>query len=45
MLVAPLLGIGDAWVWGAAFASGFALRSAAIRWEWGLPSYGGRGSA
>jgi len=45
MLVAPLLGMGDTWVWGAAFASGFALRSAAIRWEWGLPSYGGRDSA
>lgn len=45
MVAAPLLGIGDAWVWGAAFASGFALRSAAIRWEWGLPSYGGRDSA
>jgi uncharacterized membrane protein YeiH len=44
MLAAPLLGLGDAWVWGAAFACGFALRSAAIRWEWGLPSYGGRGS-
>jgi uncharacterized membrane protein YeiH len=45
MLAVPLLGIGDAWVWGAAFASGFALRSAAIHWEWGLPSYGGRDSA
>ena len=45
MVAAPLLGMGDTWVWGAAFASGFALRSAAIRWEWGLPSYGGRDSA
>lgn len=45
MLVAPLLGMGDTWVWGAAFASGFALRSAAIHWQWGLPSYGGRDSA
>jgi uncharacterized membrane protein YeiH len=45
MLSAPLMGIGDAWVWGAAFASGFALRSAAIHWEWGLPSYGGRSSS
>jgi uncharacterized membrane protein YeiH len=44
MLVAPLLGMADAWVWGAAFASGYAQRSAAIRWEWGLPSYGGRDS-
>jgi uncharacterized membrane protein YeiH len=28
--------------WALAFACGFALRSAAIRWEWGLPSYGVR---
>lgn len=45
MLAAPLLGMGDTWVWAAAFASGFALRSAAIHWQWGLPSYGGRDSA
>ena len=30
----------DVWVWGAAFAAGFALRTAAIRFELGLPSYG-----
>jgi uncharacterized membrane protein YeiH len=40
MAAAPLLGVRDAWVWSVAFACGFALRSAAIRWEWGLPSYG-----
>lgn len=38
---APLLpGLPEGWAWALAFASGFALRSAAIRWEWGLPSYG-----
>ncbi|MEQ5786338.1 trimeric intracellular cation channel family protein [Erythrobacter sp. NFXS35] len=42
MLAAPLLGIDKEWAWGAGFACGFALRSAAIRWELGLPSYGGR---
>lgn len=40
MLAAPLLGVPDQWVWIAGFACGFALRAAAIRWEWGLPSYG-----
>ena len=39
MLAAPLLGLAESAVWGVAFACGFALRSAAIRWEWGLPSY------
>lgn len=34
------LGIDDAAAWGVAFACGFTLRAAAIRWEWGLPSYG-----
>jgi uncharacterized membrane protein YeiH len=43
MLAAPWLGIGEAAAWSLAFASGFALRAAAIRWEWGLPSYGGAG--
>lgn len=38
------LNIHDAWVWGCAFAAGFALRSAAIRWHWGLPSYRRDGS-
>lgn len=42
MAATSLLGLPDIWVWGTAFASGFALRSAAIRWEWGLPSYGER---
>ncbi|WP_086617372.1 trimeric intracellular cation channel family protein [Erythrobacter tepidarius] len=27
--------------WALAFACGFLLRAAAIRWEWALPSYGG----
>jgi len=35
-----LLGVPDTAAWGLAFACGFALRAAAIRWEWGLPSYG-----
>lgn len=26
-------------VWGSAFVTGFVLRSAAIQWQWGLPSY------
>lgn len=45
MLAVPWLGVDEAWVWGAAFVCGFALRSAAIRWEWGLPSYSARESA
>ena len=40
MLVMAPLGIPGEVAWGVAFACGFALRSAAIRWEWGLPSYG-----
>jgi len=40
MAAAPLLGLGAPLVWGAGFASGFALRAAAIRWQWGLPAYG-----
>lgn len=46
MSLAPLTGWPDAWAWAAGFACGFALRTAAIRWEWGLPSYSGeaRGS-
>ncbi len=40
MLVAPQLGIATEWAWVMGFVCGFALRSAAIRWEWGLPSYG-----
>ena len=42
MAAAPLLGLGAPPVWGAGFASGFALRAAAIRWQWGLPAYGRR---
>lgn len=45
MLAAPLIGVPDQWVWFAGFACGFALRAAAIRWEWGLPSYGGKEEA
>lgn len=41
MLAAPHLGLGEAAAWSLAFACGFALRTAAIRWEWGLPSYSG----
>lgn len=42
VLVAPLVGVPSQWAWALAFACGFTLRAAAIRWEWGLPSYGGR---
>ena len=41
MQLAGILGVVDAAIWGAAFVAGFALRSAAIRFELGLPSYGG----
>jgi uncharacterized membrane protein YeiH len=41
-MLAEMLDIADVWVWGAAFAAGFILRAAAIRYELGLPSYGGR---
>lgn len=40
MQVAPMLGLPDWAVWSMAFACGFALRAAAIRFELGLPSYG-----
>jgi uncharacterized membrane protein YeiH len=39
MLVVRQIGLGDSWAWGLAFACGFALRAAAIRWAIGLPSY------
>jgi uncharacterized membrane protein YeiH len=39
MQLAGMFGLMNAWVWGAAFAAGFALRSAAVRFELGLPSY------
>jgi uncharacterized membrane protein YeiH len=45
MIAAPLLGVPKEWVWGAGFICGFALRAAAIRWEWGLRSYGEREKA
>jgi uncharacterized membrane protein YeiH len=41
MLAACQIGVPDNWAWGLAFASGFALRAAAIRWQIGLPSYRG----
>lgn len=34
-----VLGLADPLVWGLAFLAGFALRSAAIRWQIALPSY------
>ncbi|MFN4098024.1 MAG: trimeric intracellular cation channel family protein, partial [Sphingomonas sp.] len=45
MTAAPWLGTADEVAWGLAFACGFALRAVAIRWEWGLPGYGGPSSA
>ncbi len=45
MQIAGWLNLMNAAVWGAAFIAGFALRSAAIRFEWGLPSYGGSETA
>ncbi|MEL7197457.1 MAG: trimeric intracellular cation channel family protein [Pseudomonadota bacterium] len=45
MRFAPGLGIPDAAVWSVAFAAGFVLRAAAIRFEWALPSYGGSENA
>jgi uncharacterized membrane protein YeiH len=39
MSLAPLTGWPNHWAWAAGFSCGFALRAAAIRWEWGLPSY------
>ena len=40
-MMAPL-GISNWAIWIAAFVAGFALRAAAIRFEMGLPSYGGK---
>jgi len=34
------LGVSNWAIWIAAFVAGFTLRAAAIRFEWGLPSYG-----
>lgn len=41
MLATRPFGLPDSWAWGIAFACGFALRAAAIRWQIGLPSYRG----
>jgi uncharacterized membrane protein YeiH len=41
-MVAGWFGLPVGVAWALAFACGFTLRSAAIRWEWGLPSYGER---
>ena len=40
MPVADSFGIASGWVWGSAFLAGFTLRTAAIHFGWGLPSYG-----
>lgn len=45
VLAARGAGLPDTAAWAVAFVSGFALRTAAIRWEWGLPSYGERDRA
>jgi len=42
---APWLGVPAQAAWALGFACGFGLRSAAIRWSWGLPSYGARSEA
>ncbi|WP_108787720.1 TRIC cation channel family protein [Erythrobacter sp. Alg231-14] len=39
MQIAGWINVVDAVVWGGAFFAGFAMRSAAIRFEWALPSY------
>lgn len=40
MEVFGALGVNKWGIWIAAFAAGFVMRAAAIRFEWGLPSYG-----
>ena len=40
MYAAPLIMLADGLVWGVAFVAGFALRTAAILLQLGLPSYG-----
>ena len=40
VLAAPWVGVSPQIAWATGFVCGFALRTAAIRWEWGLPSYG-----
>ncbi len=39
MLGAEALDVPKSWAWAVAFVCGFALRSAAIHWEIGLPTY------
>lgn len=38
-LIPALDNLPTAWIWGAAFLAGLALRGAAIHWQLGLPSY------
>ena len=45
MLFALTLAISNWAIWIAAFLAGFVLRAAAIRFEWGLPSYGRQAGA
>jgi len=42
MQLAGAVAVNNWVIWIAAFLAGFALRAAAIHFEWGLPSYGGR---
>lgn len=42
MAAAEIYSFPKSWAWIAAFVCGFALRSAAIHWEIGLPSYRGQ---
>ncbi|MEP5938684.1 MAG: trimeric intracellular cation channel family protein [Erythrobacter sp.] len=39
MLVGPELGVANPLVWAVAWIAGYALRGAAIHWQWSLPSY------
>lgn len=41
MQFAPLMDVANAAIWVVAFVAGFILRAVAIRFELGLPSYGG----
>ena len=44
-ITAALFEVPTFWAWGAAFVAGFILRAVAIRFELGLPSYGGSEAA
>lgn len=44
MQFAGLVGVNNWAIWIVAFAAGFVMRAAAIRFGWGLPSYRGTGS-